>query len=115
MNIGSIKEDLNLEKRISIVPETVKKLVDLNFSVFLEKGYGDHLAINDEEYKNKGTNLKNSAKEVLEKSDIVLSINCPSSNIIHSIKDESIRNQIYFKFCWIFSCRKTNTIGSNSD
>ena len=90
MNIGSIKEDLNLEKRISIVPETVKKLVDLNFSVFLEKSYGDHLAINDEEYKNKGTNLKNSAEEVLEKSDIVLSVNCPSSNIIHSIKDKSV-------------------------
>ena len=45
MNIGSIKEDLNLEKRISIVPETVKKLVDLNFSVFLEKSYGDHLQV----------------------------------------------------------------------
>ena len=90
MNIGSIKEDLNLEKRISIVPETVKKLVDLNFSVFLEKSYGDHLAINDEEYKNKGTNLKNSAEEVLEKSDIVLSVNCPSSNIIRSIKDKSV-------------------------
>ena len=90
MNIGSIKEDLNLEKRVSIVPETVKKLVDLNFSIFIEKNYGDHLAINDEEYKNKGANLKNSAKEVLEKSDIILSVNCPSNNVIHLIKDKSV-------------------------
>jgi len=35
--IGSVKEDLVSEKRVSITPETVKKLIDLNFSVFLEK------------------------------------------------------------------------------
>ena len=33
--IGSVKEDLAVEKRISITPETVKKFVQLNFSVFL--------------------------------------------------------------------------------
>ena len=37
--IGSVKEDLTVEKRISITPETVKKFNDLNFSVFLEKNY----------------------------------------------------------------------------
>ena len=35
--IGSVKEDFALEKRVSVTPETVKKLIDLNFSVFLEK------------------------------------------------------------------------------
>jgi len=44
--IGSVKEDLVREKRISITPETVKKFVDLNFSVFLENKYGDHLRYN---------------------------------------------------------------------
>ncbi len=66
--IGSVKEDLSVEKRISITPETVKKLVDLKFSVLIEKNYGDHLGINDEEFKNKGANLYGSAKEVLENS-----------------------------------------------
>ena len=37
--IGSVKEDLNTEKRTSITPETTKKFIDLNFSVFLEKNY----------------------------------------------------------------------------
>ena len=35
--IGSVKEDLASEKRVSITPEIVKKLVNLDFSVFLEK------------------------------------------------------------------------------
>ena len=88
--IGSVKEDLNTEKRISITPETIKKFTDLKFSVFLEKNYAGHLGITDEEYKDKGVNLYGSAKEVLEKSEIILKVNCPSNDEINLIKDKSI-------------------------
>ena len=54
MIIGSISENKEIEKRISITPETVKKFTDLKLSVSLEKSYGEHLGISDEEYKNKG-------------------------------------------------------------
>ena len=47
--IGSVKEDLTREKRISITPDTTKKFANLNFSVLLEKSYGEHLGISDEE------------------------------------------------------------------
>jgi len=89
-NIGSVKEDLATEKRVSITPETTKKFIDLNFSIFLEKKYGEHLGIADEEYKNKGASLESSAKEVLEKSEIILKCNCPSNDEINSIKNKSI-------------------------
>ena len=88
--IGSVKEDLTEEKRISITPDIVKKITDLQFSIFLEKNYGEHLGINDEEYKNKGANFCNSAKEVLEKSEIILRVNCPSDDEVSLIKDKSI-------------------------
>ena len=88
--IGSVKEDLIVEKRISITPETAKKFIDSNLSVFLEKNYGEHLGITDEEYKNKGASLYGSAKEVLEKSEIILKVSCPSNNEVISIKDKSI-------------------------
>jgi len=88
--IGSVKEDLTREKRISITPETVKKFVGLNFSVFLEKKYGEHLGISDEEYKNMGASLQGSAKEVLEQSDVILRVNRPSNDEINLIKDKSI-------------------------
>ena len=48
--VGSVKEDLAAEKRISITPETIKKFTDLKFSVFLEKNYAEHLGTTDEEY-----------------------------------------------------------------
>ena len=73
--IGSVREDLNTEQRISVSPETVKKFVDLNFSVVLEKNYGEHLGIFDKEYTDKGAIFHNSAKEVFEKSEILLKVN----------------------------------------
>ena len=88
--IGSVKEDLVTEKRISITPETVKRLIKLNFSIFLEKNYGEHLGITDQEYKNQGVNLFSSAREVLEKSEIVLKVDGPSNEEINLIKDKSI-------------------------
>tara|TARA_Y100001960_G_C14638447_1_gene809524 strand:+ start:39 stop:1139 length:1101 start_codon:yes stop_codon:yes gene_type:complete len=88
--IGSVKEDLTVEKRISISPETAKKLINLNFSVMLEKSYGQHLGIADEEYKNSGVILQNSAEQVLEKADILLRVNCLSNNEINIIKNKSI-------------------------
>jgi len=88
--IGSVKEDLAVEKRISITPETIKKFTDLKFSVFLEKNYAGHLGTADEEYISKGANFYKSAKEVLEKSEIILKVNYPSNDEINSIKDKSI-------------------------
>jgi len=88
--IGSVKEDLNIEKRISVTPESLKKFTDLKFSVFLEKNYGEHLGIVDEDYKNKGAKFCSSANEVLEKSEIILKVNCPSNDEINSIKGQSL-------------------------
>ena len=84
--IGSVREDLSVEKRISITPESVKKLKNLNLSIFLEKNYGEHLGINDEEYKNEGANFYSSAKDVLEKSEIILKVGCPTNNEIKFMK-----------------------------
>ena len=88
--IGSVKEDFAVEKRISVSPESIKKFTDLKFSVFLEKNYGEHLGIVDEDYKNKEAKFYSSAKEVLEKSKIILKVNCPSNDEINLIKDKSI-------------------------
>ena len=60
--IGSVKEDLSIEKRVSITPESIKKYMDLGFTVNLEKKYGEHLRIEDEDYKQIGANI-NFSKE----------------------------------------------------
>ena len=89
-NIGSVKENLDAEKRISITPETTKKLIDLKFSIFLEKNYGKHLGILDNEYEKEGANILTSINEIFKKSDIILRTNCPPKEEINLIKDKSI-------------------------
>ena len=88
--IGSVKEDLSTERRVSITPETVKKYVDLNFSVFLEKKYGEHLGIFDDEYKKNGASLHDTAEEVLKKSEVLLKVNCSSNDQVDLLREKSI-------------------------
>ena len=64
--IGSVKEDLSFEKRVSITPEIVKKFTNMGFSVNLEKNYGEHLGINDEDYKKMGQTLIFQRKKFLK-------------------------------------------------
>ena len=47
MIVGSIREDLSLEKRVSLTPETAKNIIGLGLKVCIEKNYGIHLGIND--------------------------------------------------------------------
>ena len=88
--IGSVKEDLSFEKRVSITPETVKKFTNLGFSINLEKKYGEHLGINDEDYKKNGANICLSKEEVFEKSEIILRVNFLSDKEVDIIKSNSI-------------------------
>jgi len=88
--IGSVKEDLDHERRISITPETAKKFTSLGFSINLEKDYANHLNISDEEYKNNGANINISKKEVFETSGIILKVNNPSTDEANLIKSKSI-------------------------
>ncbi len=88
--VGSVKEDLSFEKRVSITPETAKKFINLGFSVNLEKKYGDHLGINDEDYKKNGATICLSKEEVFEKSEIILKVNFLSDKEASKIKSNSI-------------------------
>ena len=88
--IGSVKEDLSVEKRVSITPESVKKFTDLGFSINLEKKYAEHLGINDEDYKKNGANINLSKEEVFEKSEIILRLNFLSDKEASIVKNNSI-------------------------
>ena len=51
MIVGSIKEDLASEKRVSLTPETAKNIIGLGLKVCVEKEYAIHLGIKDNEYE----------------------------------------------------------------
>ena len=74
MRIGSILENQNLEKRISITPEIVKKYISLGFNLSLSENYGSHLGIKDDQYKDMGVNILKDETEILNSSDIIVQL-----------------------------------------
>ena len=89
MIIGSISENKELEKRISITPDIAKKYISNGFEVFLEKNFGSHLGISDDEFVKEGCKI-DQKENILKKSDIILKVNFPSSNEVNLIKNKSI-------------------------
>ena len=90
MIVGSIKEDLTLEKRVSITPETAKNIIGLGLKVCIEKNYANHLGIVDDDYRNIGVDIKDSSQEVLNSSNLIIKVNCPSENEINILKENTI-------------------------
>ena len=90
MIVGSIKEDLAFEKRVSLTPETAKSIVGLGLKVFIEKEYATHLGIKDEEYEKVGVGISSSSNEVLNSSKLIIKVNCPSESEIGNIKENTI-------------------------
>ena len=43
MIIGSVSENKDTEKRISVTPDNVKKFISKGFELYLEKNYFQHL------------------------------------------------------------------------
>ena len=90
MIVGSIKEDLTLEKRVSLTPDTAKNIMGLGLKLCIEKNYANHLGIKDNEYEEIGVEIKSSADEVLNSSNLIIKVNCPTEKDINKLKDNTI-------------------------
>ena len=90
MIVGSIKEDLTLEKRVSLTPETTKNIISLGLKVCIEKNYASHIGIKDKDYANAGAEIKDSLNEVLNSCNLLIKVNCPSDNEISNLKEKTI-------------------------
>jgi len=90
MIVGSTKEDLSLEKRVSITPETAKNIIGLGIKVYLEKNYGNHIGIKDKDYIDAGVEIKDSSIDVLNSCNLLVKVNCPTTNEIKNLKEKTI-------------------------
>ena len=89
MIVGSVSEDKNLEKRVAITPDIIKKYNSIGLKVFLEKGFGESLGFSDKEYTDNGVEILNSPSEVLSKVDLICKVNFPDAKELGQIKEIS--------------------------
>ena len=90
MRIGSVLENQENEKRISITPDVIKKYTSLGFEVFLSENYGRHIGINDDEYLKLGVKISKDDTEILSSSDIIVQLGMLSDEKSSIMKESQI-------------------------
>ena len=80
MIIGSISENRDLEKRVSITPEIAKKYINLGFEINLSENYGKHLGFKEKEYTELGVKFISDDKKLIESSDIIIQMSLLDDN-----------------------------------
>ncbi|MFW5888743.1 MAG: alanine dehydrogenase [Bacillota bacterium] len=77
MKIGSVKEIKKLESRVGLTPSSVKEYINHGHKVYIEKNAGINSGFKDEDYLNAGAKIFDKAKDVWEKSDMIVKVKEP--------------------------------------
>ena len=89
MIVGSVSENKDFEKRISITPEIAKKYISNGFEVIVENNIASHLGISDEEFSKEGCKIEDR-ENVLNKSDIILQLTLPDEKSSKLLRENAI-------------------------
>ena len=94
MIIGVPKEIKDNEYRVAITPAGVIELIRAGHKVYVQKNAGIGSGISDDEYKEVGAEILDTANEVFDKADMIMKIKEPLSQEFELIKE----NQILFTY-----------------
>src|SRR5829696_6502180 len=89
MRIGVARETTAGERRVALVPESGKKLIQAGYQVSVEAGAGVDAGFPDSAYRDAGVTLATSPASVLA-SDLVLKVNAPSLAEIAEMRPATI-------------------------
>lgn len=107
--IGILREeqtDQNVEKRVAIVPTSVKTLSDLGFFLLIESNAGAEAGFRDEDYVNCLSNTGNgnpiahslefskNKKDILDRADIILKLSEPTEEEIDQLVIVSVAKKV---------------------
>jgi NAD(P) transhydrogenase subunit alpha len=79
MHIGVPKETSPGERRVALVPESCKKLIQAGYTVAVEAGAGEQAGFSDAQYREVGTALETDPAALLGTADIVLKVSPPAA------------------------------------
>ncbi len=89
MKIGIPKETAPGERRVALIPETVKKLAAKKIETVVETGAGAASSFSDEEYTAAGAQIASSLEDLAAKSDAIVKIVRPSDGELSKLKEGS--------------------------
>ena len=103
MFVGVLKETYPNEKRVSLVPSEVQKLVKKGVEVIVEKGAGERAGFSDDEYAQAGAKVT-GREEVFERSQVILKVRGLLADKENFLKEaEAYTNKVLIGFLEPFS------------
>jgi len=90
MNIVVLRETAGGEARVALMPESVKKLVNLKAAVKIESDAGLLAARTDEDYSQSGAEITTDRKDLLASADILVTVNRPSADVFSQLKSRAV-------------------------
>jgi alanine dehydrogenase len=94
MIVGAPKEIKRDEYRVSLLPVGVEELTRAGHRVLVESGAGLGSGITDQEYAQSGAEMVGTAKEVFERSDMIIKVKEPQPAEVKMVR----RGQIMFTY-----------------
>ena len=90
MNIVVLRETQKGEARVALMPESVKKLVALKASVFVESNAGLDAARTDAEYQEAGAEISSDRSKLLSQADVLAVVNRPSADDFQQLRSGAV-------------------------
>ncbi len=90
MKIGSISENRDIDQRVAITPDIVKKYKSLGLDICLSKNYATHLGIEDTIYENEGVRIFETDEEVINNSNAILQMNIPDDKYLKKLNKDQV-------------------------
>jgi NAD(P) transhydrogenase subunit alpha len=79
------------ERRVALIPDSVKKLTKAGLSVTVESGLGSQSGFSDADYSDAGATISSDRNELISIGDIVLRVRKPASEEVKLLKNGAIQ------------------------
>jgi NAD(P) transhydrogenase subunit alpha len=96
MRIGVPKETWPGERRVALVPESCKKLIQAGYTISMESGAGEAAGFPDAGYREVGVTLDPDPAALLGAADMVLKVNTPAARAGQGAETDWIREGAVF-------------------
>lgn len=90
MNLVVLRETQPGEARTALMPESVKKLIDLKCTVLVERDAGLAAARTDDDYRAAGAEVSNDRAALLAAADVLAVVNRPSAEDFARLKNGAV-------------------------
>jgi NAD(P) transhydrogenase subunit alpha len=87
MKIGIPRESVAGERRVALVPETVRKLAAKKIEVVVQAGAGEGSSWSDAEYQAAGASIAGSFEDLVARSDAIVKVHKPSADEVSKLKE----------------------------